>query len=371
MNERESYIALNMMEKVGPVSVRAMATGLGCVAAIFDAGKEDLLRIPGIGPECAGAILNQKNEIDWQGEQEKAASLGAHIVTQIDAEYPKQLLAIHDPPLVLYVQGEMENRDSHSIAIVGTRHATHYGLQCADKLSFQMATCGFTVVSGLAEGIDTAAHRAALKAKGRTIAVIGSGLDCMYPASNKQLAQEIAGSGAVISEFPMGRKPDKTTFPIRNRIVSGLSKGVLVVEAGTKSGSLITVNQAMDQGRTVFAVPGRIDSPASQGCLKLIKDGAKLVTDVDDVIAEYEFLIPHGSLRKTETMPMPKLLPEEICLTNILSDGEQDVDSLIRRSGMKAQMVNSLLIGLEMKKVIRMQPGRIVELINRGASNGN
>lgn len=371
MNERDAYIALNMMEKVGPVSVRAMVAALGSAAAIFNAGKDALIQIQGIGPECAGAILGQKNEIDWQGEQEKAASADARIVTQIDAEYPRQLLSIHDPPLALYVQGELENRDSHSIAIVGTRHATHYGLQCAEKLAFQLATCGFTVVSGLAEGIDTAAHRAALKARGRTIAVIGSGLDCLYPVSNKQLAKDIAGCGAVISEFPMGRKPDKTTFPIRNRIVSGLSKGVIVVEAGTKSGSLITVNQAMEQGRTVFAVPGRIDSPVSMGCLKLIKDGARLVTDVDDVIAEYEFLIPPGSFRKTDTLPMPELLSEEVCLAGLLSDGAQDVDSLIRRSGMKAQAVNSLLIGLEMKKVIRMQPGRIVELINRGASNGN
>ncbi|OGV68583.1 MAG: DNA protecting protein DprA [Lentisphaerae bacterium RIFOXYA12_FULL_48_11] len=367
MNEREAYIALNMMEKVGPVTVRAMVAGFGSAAAIFDAGKDELLRIQGIGSECAGAILNQKGELDWQGEQVKAAAIGAHIVTQIDAEYPKQLLSIHDPPLALYVQGELENRDSHSIAIVGTRHATHYGLQSAEKLAFQLATCGFTVVSGLAEGIDTMAHRAALKAKGRTIAVIGSGLDCLYPMSNKQLAQEITGCGAVISEFPMGRKPDKTTFPIRNRIVSGLSKGVIVVEAGVKSGSLITVNQAMEQGRSVFAVPGRIDSPASQGCLKLIKDGAKLVTGVDDVIAEYEFLIPPGSLRKPEVVSMPVLSSEEICLTELLSAGEQDVDSLIRRSGMKAQTVNSLLVGLEMKRIIRMQPGRMVELINRGS----
>jgi len=371
MNEREAYIALNMMEKVGPVGVRTMVSALGTASAIFTAGSDSLIQA-GVGPECAQAILRQRDSVDWEGEQERAAGSGVRLITQIDAEYPKQLLEIHDPPLALYVSGELESRDTHSIAIVGTRHPTNYGLQCAEKLAFRLAGAGFTVVSGLAEGIDTVAHRAAIKAKGRTLAVIGSGLDCLYPVSNKDLAKEISAHGAVISEFPFGRKPDKTTFPIRNRIVSGLSKGVVVVEAGLKSGALITVNQALEQGRTVFAVPGRIDSPASQGTHKLIKSGAKLVVDVEDIISEYEFLIPPGSGRSvTRSRPVPRLSEEELCIMGLLERGEQNVDSIIRVSGMKPSAVASLLIGLEMKKMIRMQPGRIVECVNQGVCDGN
>jgi len=372
MNERDAYIALNMMEKVGPVGVRALVSALGTAAAIFEAGRESLMQVRGIGPDGAGAILDQRDSVDWEGEQERAAGAGVRIVAQIDAEYPRQLLEIHDPPLALYISGSIESRDAHSIAIVGTRHPTNYGLQCAERLAFQLASAGFTVVSGLAEGIDTVAHKSAIKAKGRTIAVIGSGLDCLYPVSNKDLAKEIAGHGAVISEFPFGRKPDKTTFPIRNRIVSGLSKGVVVVEAGLKSGALITVNQALEQGRAVFAVPGRIDSPASQGTHKLIKSGAKLVVDVEDVISEYEFLIPPGAGRAAgQSRPAPRLTNEEACLMGFLESGEQNVDGLIRMSGLAPSAVAAILIGLEMKKMIHMQPGRIVERINQGVCDGN
>lgn len=372
MNEREAYIALNMMEKVGPVGVRAMVSALGSACSIFTADRESLMAIGGVGPECAGAIMRQRDVTAWDAEQKKAADCGVRIVTQIDAEYPGQLLEIHDPPLALYVCGKFESRDVHSIAVIGTRHPTHYGVQCAERLAHQLVATGFTVVSGLAEGIDTVAHRAALQAGGRTIAVLGGGLDCLYPLSNKDLAREIASHGAVISEFPFGRKPDKTTFPIRNRIVSGLSKGVLVVEAGYKSGALITVGQALDQGRMVFAVPGRIDSPASSGPNKLIKEGAKLVADIQDVLGEFEFLIPPGAGKApAENRPRPVLSADEEHLMGLLKNGEQCVDSLIRLSGLTPSTVNSLLIGLEIKRMIRMLPGRIVESINQGEAYGN
>lgn len=366
MDEREAYIALNMMEKVGPVGVRSLVSVLGSAKAIFGAGREQLMAARGIGKELAEAIVSQRDRVDWKGEIEKAGRLGGRIIAQIDEEYPAQLKEIHDPPLALNIWGKLESRDRHAIAVVGTRHPTNYGAEVTGRISYDLAKAGFVVVSGLAEGIDTLAHRAALKAKARTIAVIGSGLDVVYPPSNLGLAREIAQNGAVISEFPFGRQPDKTTFPIRNRIVSGLSMGVLVVEASRKSGAMITANQALDQGRSVFAVPGRIDSPASTGTNDLIKNGARLVSSVEDIFKEYEFLIPPKSVAQRKETPMPKLSADESAIVALLAAGGNDVDSLIRQTGLKASAVSSLLIGLEMKRVVKMLPGQIVELA-RGA----
>ncbi|MFC1498619.1 DNA-processing protein DprA [Verrucomicrobiota bacterium] len=362
MDEREAYIALNMMGKVGPVGVRSLVSALGSARAVFESDQKALLNAKGIGVGLSEAIMRQRDVVDWCGEIERADSAGVRIITQIDEEYPKQLLEIHDPPLALYLRGNLESRDKHAIAIVGTRRATHYGMETAEKMAFQLAKTGFVIVSGLARGIDTAAHRGALKAKGRTLAVIGSALDCIYPPSNTELAQDISQHGAVISEFPFGKQPDKTTFPMRNRIVSGLSMGVLVVEAGFKSGALITAGQALEQGRSVFAIPGRIDSPASRGTLGLIKHGAVSVTGVDDIINEYEFLLPNaGCMSSQEQVSGPQLSEKETCLLGFLGKGERDIDSLIRISGMKSSEVNAVLIGLEMKKMICMLPGRIVE----------
>jgi DNA processing protein len=219
-----------------------------------------------------------------------------------------------------------------------------------------------TVVSGLAEGVDTLAHEAALAAQGRTLAVIGSGMDCLYPPSNAALALRIAERGAVMSEFPFGRKPDKTTFPMRNRIVSGLSMGVLVVEAGEASGALITVRQALEQGRSVFAVPGRIDSNASRGTNGLLKQGAQCVTDVQDILSAFEMLIPLELLERAQARPRPALTEREAQLVTLVESGVQEVDALIRQSGIQAAEIGSVLIGLEMKRVVRMRPGNRVEL---------
>ena len=371
MTEREAYIALNMMEKVGPVGVRAMAGSLGSVADILEASQASLMDAKGVGVELADAILRQREQVDPVAEQERADSLGARLITPVDEEYPRPLLEIHDPPLALYVRGSFCNRDRHSVAVVGTRRPTHYGRETAERLSRELARAGLTIVSGLAEGIDTCAHRGALQGEGRTLAVLGSPLDPIYPRSNIALADEVAARGAVISELPFGRKPDKTTFPMRNRVVSGLSMGVLVVEAGLRSGALITVKQATDQGRTVFAVPGRIDSHASQGCLSLLKDGVVLVTRAEDILNEFDLLLPPSKRAASEAaLSRPSLSEDEGTLVKTLEDGEQDVDSLIRASGLRTASVNSLLIGLEMKKWVRMLPGRRVELIRAQVASG-
>ncbi|MFH0953452.1 MAG: DNA-processing protein DprA [Verrucomicrobiota bacterium] len=371
MNEREAYIALNMMESVGPVRVRAMATALGSLQAIFTAGVSELMAAEGIGPEVARSLASQRSAVDPGRELKKAESLGFRVLTPADAEYPEPLRAIHGPPLALYVRGALDPHDRHAVAVVGTRHATHYGLTVADRLGYQLAKVGFAVVSGLARGIDTAAHKGALKGGGRTLAVLGSGLDCVYPPENQGLADEIAEHGAVLSEFPLGTEPDRVTFPVRNRIVSGLSMGVVVVEAGLGSGALHTADDALEQGRAVFAVPGRIDTAASKGTHRLIKNGARLVDDVDDILQEFEFLIPPEKRKAAvlDARPAVQLSGDEQAVVRALWEGALDVDALTRKVSMKTASVSSLLIGLEMKRVVRMLPGRMVELAE-GIRNG-
>jgi len=362
MEEREAYISLNMMERVGPVSVRSLVSALGSATAIFEAGPQDLAAVPEVSRDVVQAIINQRHALDWRQEMSRAASQGVRIVTWVDEEYPEPLRAIHDPPLALYVRGTLRASDRQSIAVVGTRRPTHYGREIAAQLASQLARAGFTIVSGMAEGIDAAAHRAALKSNGRTLAVLGGGMNRLYPPSHAELSEAIAAAGAVLSEFPMDRPPDRTTFPIRNRIVSGLSKGVVVVEAGLKSGAMITARMALEQGRQVFAVPGRVDSSASQGCHALIREGAPLVTGAADILSEFEILLPAVGTSFQEARSRPQLSAEEAVILDCLSGGEMDVDTLIRSSGLSAAAVNALLVSLEMKRLVRVLPGRMVEL---------
>jgi DNA processing protein len=361
VTEREAYIALNLMSDVGPVGVRSLVDCLGSAAAIFTADRGALLSAERVGPALAGRILSQRESVDVAGEVARAESLGLRVVTRADEDYPRALLTIHDPPLALYVQGRFDSRDAHALAVVGTRRPSHYGRDCAERFAGAFARMGYTVVSGLAEGVDTVAHEAALKAGGRTLAVIGSGFGHLYPESNRGLAERIAGHGAVLSEFPLDRRPDKTTFPMRNRVVSGLSEGVLVVEAGLNSGALITARVACEQGRQVFAIPGRIDSAPSQGCNRLIREGATLVEAPDDVSSEFEALFSMPTARPAVAAPV--LGADETRVLDLLADGERDVDALIRESGLGAGGVNAVLIGLEMKRLVRMLPGRMVTTV--------
>src|ERR1051326_8732477 len=260
MTSTEAYLALNMLPNIGPVRVRTLLEVFGEPQAILEASAHQLMRIHGSGDEVANSITRWRELADLDGELKRVEKAGAHVLTQQDAAYPKLLREIPSPPLVLYVKGKLDERDNHSVGVVGSRRTTMYGRAAAQRLTIQLAHCGMTIVSGGARGIDTAAHEGALKIQGRTIAVLGSGLDVIYPSENKALFEQIAEAGAVISEFPFGTKPDKQTFPMRNRIISGMSLGVLVVEASLTSGALITANMALEQGRQVFAVPGRIDS---------------------------------------------------------------------------------------------------------------
>ena len=231
MHDRNAYIVLNMMSMVGPVKVRAMVESLGSVGGCMEAEAEDLQRAKGVGPVLAKAIVEQRGQLDPEAEERRAGKMGIRIVTPLDDEYPRSLVSIHDPPLALYVKGTLETRDRHAVGLVGSRRSTLYGRSVADQLGYQLAKAGYTVISGLARGIDTAAHEGALKAGGRTIAVLGSSIDELYPPENRELAEAITQQGCLISEFPLGTKPGKTTFPIRNRIVSGMCMGLVVAEA--------------------------------------------------------------------------------------------------------------------------------------------
>ena len=276
MTSTEAYIALNMIRGVGAARLRRLLEVFETPERILLARGSDLRAVQGIGREVAEAVVNWQENVDLDAEQRRIAEFGAKVIAQDSPEYPPLLREITSPPIVLYVWGELQPRDLQAIGVVGSRKASHYGLECAKKLSFQLAHAGLTVVSGLARGIDTAAHQGALAAQGRTIAVLGSGFLNLYPAENKALAEKIAaGSGAVVSEFSMEVTADTQTFPMRNRIVAGWGSGVLVVEAGFGSGALITATQAIEQGRNVYAVPGQIDRPTAAGSNRLIQQGAK------------------------------------------------------------------------------------------------
>jgi DNA processing protein len=360
MNRTEAWIALNLIPQIGPVRVRKLLRFFETPERILTAKVAEILQVDGFGRAQAEALAAWETEVDLALELQRIQSRGLTILTQEDDLYPPLLKTIHDPPLVLYVWGELQKRDHHAIGVVGSRHATMYGMNAAKKMSFQIAYSGYTVISGLARGIDTAAHEAALAAKGRTVAVIGSGLGKLYPPENMALAERIAANGAVISEYPVDRIADKQTFPYRNRVVAGWSSGLLVVEAPLRSGSLITAQQATEQGRTVYAVPGPIDKPTSAGCNRLIQQGAKLVMDGADVLDDLTALFPTAPLAPKVESPRPEqslTLDEEI-LYQAIDGEERHIDDLASRCGLTPATMNVTLMRLEMKRLIRALPGR-------------
>src|SRR3954469_1368400 len=299
MNSTEACIALNMLPTMGPVRLRKLLQVFETPERILSARSSALRAVDGVGAEVAEQIVGWENIVDLSAELQRINDFGAQVITAESSLYPKQLREIHAPPIVLYVWGEITERDQHAIGVIGSRRTTHYGTESAKKLSYQLAYAGLTVISGLARGIDTAAHQGALAAKGRTVAVIGSGLLQLYPPENAALAEKIrSGNGAAGSEFSMEIEPDRQTFPMRNRIISGWSNGLLVVEAGVNSGALISVTQALEQGRNVYAVPGHINTPTAIGSNRLIQQGAKLVMDASDILDDLQILLP-------ETKPAP------------------------------------------------------------------
>jgi DNA processing protein len=359
MTPLDALIALNMLPKIGPVRVRRLLAAFGDPASVLGAPKDRLMRVDGIGEETAKILTSWQDHADPAAEAREAAQRGIAIVTQDDEDYPAPLRSAYDPPLLLYVWGKIEQRDKHAIGVVGSRRATHYGTQATKKLSYQLAQSGFTIISGLARGIDTAAHEAAVAANGRTIAVIGSGLGKLYPPENLGLAEKIAsGFGAVVSEFPLGTAPDKQTFPMRNRIVAAWSRALLVVECPAWSGSLITANLASEYGKPIFAVPGPIDKPTSAGCNQLIRDGATLVADASHILDDLGELPFARKASTTEpATSIPELPEEEAAVFAAVTSDESPVDRIIERCGLPAHVVTATLMKLEMRRLVRVFPG--------------
>jgi len=363
MTSQEALIALNMIEHVGPVRLRKMLEHFGDAPSILRASRNQLMHVQGVGEEVAAAISNWEGVVDLSGELKRIADYKCRVITQDDDEYPELLRQIYDPPIVLYLKGQITPKDRNAIAIVGSRRTTVYGMEAARKLAYQLAYVNVTVVSGGARGIDTAAHQGALNSKGRTIAVLGTGINIIFPPENRELFERIAENGAVITQFPFNRQADKQSFPIRNRIVAGLCLGTVVVEADLHSGALITSNFAIEQGRQVFAVPGRIDSPSSKGCHELIKKGAKLCEGAEDILSEFEYLFPAGNRppapNETGTLPALTLSENEQKLYDLIPMREEiGIDEIIRHSGLPPSTVSVTLLGLEMKKLVRQLPGK-------------
>jgi DNA processing protein len=292
-------------------------------------------------------------------ELDLAKRQGIRLVTLEDPGYPELLRTIPDPPLALYVSGSLRESDRVAVAIVGSRRASPYGTQCAERLAYELSLRGVTVVSGLARGIDSAAHRGALRASGRTLAVLGSGVQRIYPPEHEGLAHQVAGAGAVLSEYPMETEPLPHHFPRRNRIISGLSLGVVVVEAAARSGALITADCALEQGREVFAVPGPMTAVTSQGTHQLLKQGARLVTSVDDILEELR-LEPQAAAAPCQPCAVPSDLAasERQVLACVGQDQPSFIDSIAAQSGLAAAEVSSVLLQLELKRLVQQLPGK-------------
>jgi len=362
MKNLESLLILNSLPLLGPVRIQLLMKRFGSPENVLRARSDELMRVRGIDKKISNSIVNWQEIVTVEEELRMAEEAGVRILTFLDDEYPENLKQVYDPPIILYVKGALLPSDKHAIAIVGTRRSTLYGKETAARLARQLASAGITIVSGLARGIDTAAHEGALLARGRTIGVLGSGFNHPYPSENLDLMDRIAGSGAVLSEYPMNALPDKMNFPIRNRIISGLSIGVIVGESPRRSGALITVTHAIHQNRSVFAVPGRVDSPTFGGNHQLIKEGAKLVEDAEDVLSEFEYLFPPEALKVEKggepKGPTPLLDEKEQKIFNLLSAEEKDIEEIIMQSGLPAKEVSVVLLRLEVKRLIRQLPGK-------------
>ena len=364
------WIALKSIPGIGNVTFPALVDMFGSLPDIFAAPISHLKEIQGISGKTASAIANFKDWNKVKEELELVKKNDVNIITNQDDLYPQKLLNVYDRPPYIYVRGNL-NKDDVNIAIVGSRAASTYGKYTTERISRELAQKGVTIVSGMARGIDSAAHRGAITAQGRTIAILGSGLDVIYPPENKKLFNEIIENGAVISEFPLGTPPRSANFPARNRIISGMSYGVVIVEAGEKSGSLITARLALEQGREVFAVPGSIDSAGSRGTNKLIKQGAKLIENIDDILEE---IMPQIEIT-TVSKPASTLGGENIATEQhaILNEGDQKIfdsvspgrihiDDLISSTGLSSADLLSALTRMELDGIVQQHPGKFFSL---------
>lgn len=357
--ERNAWLALGLIPEVGAATFHRLVQGLGSAEAVLTAKAGALEQVPGISQQVARAVVSFPWRDALDRELRVIETRGLGLIRFGDEGYPELLAAIHSPPPILYVRGTIEPKDRVAVAIVGSRQASQYGSAMAEQISGELAERGVTIVSGMARGIDAAAHRSALRAAGRTIAVLGCGLGVTYPPEHAELADQIADHGALISEFPIFTPPKPGHFPQRNRIISGLARGVVVIEAGLKSGAMITANYALEQGREVFAVPGQVTSRSSRGCHQLIKAGAKLTEGWEDIWEEIELQVAPGVQVVRDLTPVSRsLAQEEILIIDALEAGPMQIDDLIGRTRLPAGQMASLLLSLMLKGMIEELPGK-------------
>ena len=367
----QPWLTLHLVPGMGPVTCKKLVVHFGSPEKVLSAGRSDLAGVTPLRQESLAALFGegrQQLEDLVKKEIDRAEEKDISIIPYDDPLYPALLKNIHDPPMVLYVKGNPEFLNCKGLGIVGSRSATHYGKSVAEQLANSLSRQGFSIISGLALGIDTAAHQGTLAVKGKTIAVLGCGLDIVYPPSNHNLFKHIAFAGAMVSEYPLGTKPDSFRFPARNRIISGLSLGVVVVEAANRSGSLITASHALDQGREVFAVPGRIDSVKSAGTHTLLQQGAKLVHSINDIIeefpvAEFEQSVEDSEGEEDKKHRFENLSHEEAELFGFIEVYPRSFDEIVKDSGFNAQQTNELLLLLELKGLVNPLPGKSYQRI--------
>ncbi|MFC1806792.1 DNA-processing protein DprA [Candidatus Omnitrophota bacterium] len=354
--DKRDLILLNMTQVIGFKKLKALLDEFKTTEAIFSAPIKRLAAVEGIGLAIAKSIKCAKSKFNVDKEIDLAQRLGVDIRTIFDNRYPVLLKGIFSPPIVLYIKGDFTDTDIFSIGIVGARACTQYGRRMAKEVAGELSDHDITVVSGMARGIDTAAHKGCLSAGGRTIAVLGNGLASVYPPENKNLADLIANNGALVSEFPMKTPPHKRNFPQRNRVISGLSKAIVVVEAAKKSGALITADLAIDQGKEVFAIPGPCGSLASEGTNNLIRDGARLIGNASELIEELGVL-SKSKLSKNNEVGFSNTFEESIY--GLLSDEPHDEDDIVESISLSAKGLKKALLDMEMKGLVKQLPGRL------------
>ena len=353
MNNKDILIWLNSISGIGAKTIDKLEMKMGDLKTIWEVSENNIRKIEGVNDKIKERIIKTRNNEYISKLKEKIEVLGFETVTVFDKEYPQILKKIYDPPKILYVKGNILEADKISVGIVGSRKATPYGKWAADKFAKELSQMGVTIVSGMARGVDTTAHKGALNGNGRTIAVLGSGLDVVYPKSNIGLYNEIIENGAVISEFPLEMQPLAQNFPQRNRIISGLCLGVIVIEAKEKSGSLITAQYALEQGREVFALPGNINSIYSKGTNLLLKDGAKILMSIEDILEEISEISELYLKTTKKTINNMKLGEDEIEIVKCVVEYPMHRDNIAIKTKMNISKVNSILTILEMKNVIK------------------
>jgi len=353
----ESLLRLYSIPGIGAARMRNLLNTFNSPDEVLKAPVQKLLQIQGIDKKIATNIQNGINQEFINKQLEQLNKNKIDILSYWDENYPERLKKIYDPPAFLFIKGSIIPQDDLSIGIVGSRATSQYGKSVTEQFSKDLIELKFTIISGMARGIDSVAHKTALKSGGRTIAVLGSGIDNIYPPENNKLLEQIAENGAVISEYPLGTYPDAGNFPKRNRIISGLSLGVLITEAGAKSGALITAFQALEQNREVFAVPGPINSGKSAGSNQLIKEGAKLVQGVQDIIRELENQIEVRI--KTPIIKPPNLKSLDKVIYDLLQDEPQHVDNLAMKSGKSVPEVLTVLLTLELMGIVKQLSGKM------------